>query len=266
MSHLPSTAPASTSQGTMPSATKRTPEKATRKRVQRPVGDDVQSVISWLERHGTKANRDGMARYAIPSDKAFGVSVGSLRKHAKQLGRNHTLAAALWDTDRYEARMLACFVDEPALVTPAQMDQWCRDFDSWAICDTACFHLFDRTPHAWRKARQWATARPEFIKRAGFALLASLVGHDKAAADEAFLEFLPLIEQGAQDDRNFVKKGVNWALRTIGKRSLALNGAAVVVAKRLADATAAAPRWVGKDALRELAGSAVRERLARRHA
>lgn len=232
--------------------------------MQRAAGDDVPSVISWLERHGTKANREGMARYAIPSDKAFGVSVGSLRKYAKQLRRNHELAAALWETGWYEARMLAAFVDEPARVTSAQMDRWCRDFDSWAICDTACFHLFDRTPFAREKARQWATAKPEFVKRAGFALMASLVAHDKTAPDEAFLEWLPLIEEGAQDDRNFVKKGVNWALRTIGKRSLALNAAALLVAKRLAGATAGAPRWVGKDALRELGSSAVRERLAGR--
>jgi 3-methyladenine DNA glycosylase AlkD len=223
-------------------------------------------VISWLERHGTKANRDGMARYAIPSDKAFGISVGSLRKYAKQLGSNHELAAALWDTGWYEARMLAAFVDEPARVTSAQMDRWCRDFDSWAICDTACFHLFDRTPFAWQKAQQWATAKPEFVKRAGFALMASLVAHDKRASDDAFIECLPLIETGAQDDRNFVKKAVNWALRSIGKRNRRLNAAAIVVAKRLADSDVPAARWVGKDALRELAGPAVRDRLARKRA
>jgi 3-methyladenine DNA glycosylase AlkD len=230
----------------------------------RPLKNEAQSAVAWLERHGTKANREGMARYGLPSDKAFRVSVGMLHKYAKRLGRNHELAAALWDTGWYEARMLAVFVDEPTRVTPTQMDQWCRDFDNWGIGDTACFHLFDRTPFAWQKARQWATAKPEFVKRAGFALMASLVAHDKTARDEAFLEWLPLIEHGAQDDRNFVKKGVNWALRTIGKRNLALNRAAVVVAKRLADADEAAPRWVGKEALRELAGSAVRERLARR--
>jgi 3-methyladenine DNA glycosylase AlkD len=144
------------------------------------------------------------------------------------------------------------------------MDRWCRDFDSWAMCDTACFHLFDRTPYAWQKAWQWATAKPEFVKRAGFALMASLVAHDKRASDDAFVECLPLIESGAQDARNFVKKAVNWALRSIGKRNLALNAAAIAVAKRLADSDVPAARWVGKDALRELAGPAVRDRLARR--
>jgi 3-methyladenine DNA glycosylase AlkD len=205
-----------------------------------------------------------MARYAIPSDKAFGVSVGTLRKYARTLGRNHELAAALWETDRYEARMLASFIDEPARVTSEQMDRWCRDFDSWAICDTVCFHLFDRTPHAWRKVREWASAKPEFVRRAGFALIASLVAHDKAASDEAFVEVLPLIERGAHDERNFVKKGVNWALRSLGKRNAALNAASVAVAKRLAESDEPAARWVGKDALRELTSPALRKRLARR--
>ena len=248
----------------MAARTKRATAARTKKKAERPLEDDVESVLAWLERTGTKANREGMARYAIPSDKAFGVSVGALRQYAKRLGRNHELAAALWDTDRYEARMLASFVDDPAEVTAGQMDRWCRDFDSWAITDTVCFHLFDRTPHAWQKARQWAAAKPEFVRRAGFALMASLVGHDKTASDEAFIELLPLMEQGAYDERNFVKKGVNWALRSLGKRSTPLNEAAVRVARRLAESDAPAARWVGKDALRELSSPAVRKRLARR--
>jgi 3-methyladenine DNA glycosylase AlkD len=248
----------------MLSRTKRAAPARTKKAADPARRYDVHSVLAWLQRTGTKANRDGMARYAIPSDKAFGVSVGALHKYAKTVGKNHELAGALWETGRYEARMLAAFIDEPARVTAAQMDRWCRDFDSWAICDTACFHLFDRTPHAWRKARQWARAKPEFVRRAGFALMASLVGHDKTASDAAFLELLPLMEQGAYDERNFVKKGVNWALRSLGKRSIALNEAAVSVARRLAESDAPAARWVGKDALRELASPAVRKRLARR--
>ena len=143
------------------------------------------------------------------------------------------------------------------------MDRWCRDFDSWAICDTLCFHLFDRTPFAWKKARQWSASPREFVKRAGFALMASLVVHDKTAPGSRFLAFLPLIEQGAHDERNFVKKAVNWALRCIGKRDLALNAAAIIVSKRLAESKEASCRWVGKDALRELASPKVRARLAR---
>lgn len=228
----------------------------------RPVEEAAQTAVDWLKRHGTKAHREGLARYAIPSDKAFGVSMSGIRSLAKRLGRSHELAAALWDTGWYEARMLASFVDEPARVTAAQMDRWCRDFDNWAICDTVCFALFDRTPHAWRKVEQWSGKSDEFAKRAAFALLASLTVHDKQAADEPFGKGLALVERAAMDERNFVKKSVNWALRSIGKRSPALNVAAVAVARRLATSSQAVPRWVGKDALRELTSPSVARRLA----
>jgi 3-methyladenine DNA glycosylase AlkD len=224
----------------------------------------VREVLAWLERTGTKATKSGMARYAIPSDKAYGVPVGVLRAYAKRLGRNHELAAGLWATDRYEARMLATFLAEPGAVTAAQMEAWCRDFDSWAICDTACFHLFDRTPHAFAKAKAWAVRREEFVKRAAFALLASLSVHDKRAPDASFVEGLRWIERAATDERNFVKKSVNWALRSVGKRNATLHAAAVGVARRLAVAEGAAPRWIGKDALRELTGPSVARRLAKR--
>lgn len=193
-----------------------------------------------------------MARYGIPSENALGVSVADIRVLAKRIGRNHDLAAALWETEVYEARMLTAFIDEPARVTPAQMDRWCRDFDSWAICDTLCFHLFDKTPHAWKKIEKWCERREEFVKRAAFALLASIVLHDKTAPDEPFLQSLRLIERAAADERNFVKKAVSWALRGIGKRNAALNAAAIQTARRLADSPQGAARWIGKDALREL--------------
>ena len=205
-----------------------------------------------------------MARFAIPSDKAFGVSVADVRKIARQLGRSHELAAALWATDRYEARLLAIFVDEPARVSPAQMDRWCKDFDSWALCDTACFALFDHTPHAWHKVAPWAVREPEFEKRAGFALLWALAVHDKACGDAPFLQALPLIEAEAGDGRNFVKKAVNMALRAIGKRNAALHAAACEVAQRLAASQDATAHWVGKAALRELTSAKVTERAARR--
>ena len=223
----------------------------------------AQGAVAWLKRHGTKATRDGMARYAIPSDEAFGVTVGTLRSYAKRLGRDHELAGALWTARWYEARMLACFVDDPALVTPAQMDRWCRDFDNWAICDTACFALFDRSPHAWKKVDAWAPRKEEFTRRAAFALLASLSVHDKKAPDAPFLRGLRLIERTAADERNFVKKAVNWALRSIGKRNAALNAASVKVARTLAASSKPAARWVGKDALRELTGASVKRRLAK---
>jgi 3-methyladenine DNA glycosylase AlkD len=157
--------------------------------------------------------------------------------------------------------LLAIFIDDPALVSAAQMDRWCREFDSWAVCDTACFHLFARTPHAWRKVAQWSRRRDEFVKRAAFALLASLCLHDKKAGDDSFIEGLRLVEQAADDERNFVKKAVNWALRTVGKRNPQLHAAAVTVAQRLAASESATPRWVGKDALRDLASPATAHRL-----
>ena len=221
----------------------------------------AREALAWLERKGTKKNRDGMARYAIVAPKAFGVSVADIRLLGKKLGRDHELAAALWETGWYEARMLTAFVDEPDRVTPAQMDRWARDFDNWAICDALCFHLFDRTPHAWRKIEQWSGKREEFVKRAAFALLASVALHDKDAPDAPFLRSRRLIENGATDERNFVKKGVSWALRSVGRRNHGLNAAAVEVSKRLSESTESAPRWVGKDALRELTSQAVRRRL-----
>jgi 3-methyladenine DNA glycosylase AlkD len=226
----------------------------------RPRGNadaDADAVVATLKRIGTRATRDGMARYVIPADKAFGVPVGVLKQLAKRLGRSHELAAALWDTGWYEARMLAAFVDEPQRVTPAQMDRWRRDFDNWAVCDHACFHLFDRTPHAWRKVEQWARLPDEFGKRAAFALLWGLTVHDKCAGDERFVHGLTLAEREAADERNFVKKAVNIALRATGKRNPALRAAAVAVARRLAASPDGAARWVGKDALRELAGPSV---------
>ncbi len=230
---------------------------------QLPVGE-VASAIASLKRLATKATRDGMARYAIPSDKAFGVPVGKIQQLAKRLGRNHGLAAGLWDAGWYEARMLAAYVDDPACVTPAQMDRWCRDFDNWAICDTVCFALFDRTPHAWRRVAQWSRRQGEFVKRAAFALLWGLSAHDKRASDEPFAQGLLLVERAATDERHFVNKAVNMALRAIGKRSPALNAAAAAVARRLADSPEAAARWVGKDALRELTSPSVTRRLAAR--
>ena len=224
----------------------------------------VRETLAWLERRGTKRNRDGMARYAISAPKVFGVSVAMIRLLGKKLGRDHELALALWETGWYEARMLTAFVDEPERVTPTQMDRWARDFDNWAICDTLCFHLFDRTPHAWKKVEQWSRRREEFVKRAAFALLASLALHDKAAPDAPFARSLRLIENAAPDDRNFVKKAVSWALRAVGRRNRALSGPAVDIARRLAESDERAARWVGKDALRELTSAAVRKKLAAR--
>lgn len=224
---------------------------------------DVSAVIAWLKRRGKKSVREGMARFAIPAYKAFGIPVGDLRKYAKELGRDHELAAKLWESGWYEARLLAAFVAEPERVTPAEMDRWCQDFDSWAVCDTVCFHLYDRTPYAWPKIKAWAKRKPEFEKRAAFALLASIALHDKQAADDPFAASLPLIEQAATDERNFVKKAVVWALRGIASRSPELYAAAVGTAEGLAASEDKTARWVGSTTLRELRGAAATKRLAK---
>ena len=214
----------------------------------------VGQALAWLEKHSSKSVRDGMARYAIPSDKALGVRMARIQQLAKLLGRDHALALDLWNTDVYEARMLCAYIDEPGKVTPAQMDAQARDFDNWAICDTLCFALWVHSPHAFTKIRKWSRSRQEYVKRAAFALLASVSLRGKGAhVDESqILACLPLIEKAASDERNFVKKGVSWALRGIGRRSPALRKAAIAMAKKLAANEAAAPRWIGKDALRDL--------------
>ena len=225
---------------------------------------DVEGVLAWLERRGTRRTVDGMARYGIEAKRAFGVPMGTLLALSKQLGKDHGLSVALWESGWYEARLLAALVGDPRRVTRRQMDSWAAGFENWADCDTVCFKLWDRTPLAWEKARQWARSPRELVKRAGFVLMACLAAHDKAAPDKSFLGFLPLIEKGARDERNFVKKGVSWALRMIGRRSPTLHAAALKVARRLALSEDAAPRWIGKDALRELSSPKVRAALARR--
>jgi 3-methyladenine DNA glycosylase AlkD len=224
----------------------------------------VASALAWLKKHSSKAVREGMSRYAIPKDHALGVRMGDIQKLGRQLGPDHALALGLWKTGVYEARMLCAYVDEPGRVTAAQMDRWARDFDNWAICDTLCFASWVRTPHAFPRIRKWAGDREEFVKRAAFALLASAALKDKEATDAQFLRGLRLIEKASGDDRNFVKKGVNWALRGIGERNLVLHEAAVAVARKLAQAPDAAPRWIGRDALRQLGSVAVKRRLARK--
>jgi len=221
---------------------------------------DASAAVALLRRYTDRATLEGMSRYAIPSENAIGVPVNKIRLVAKQLGRDHELADALWKAGVYEARMLAVYIDEPDSVSSQQMDRWARDFDSWAICDTACFHLFDRTPHAWQKVRRWSIRPEEFVKRAGFALLACLALHDKAAEDEVFAGFLPDIEAAASDERNFVKKGVSWALRAVGRRNYALQAAATSLAEHLADSTEPAARWIGKDALRDLSKCSIKVR------
>ncbi|MGV3620395.1 MAG: DNA alkylation repair protein [Archangium sp.] len=205
----------------------------------------VDEVVAWIRKSADPKVKAGMARYGIPSDRAFGIPMGVMKKKAKELGREHSLALGLWNTGHYEARILAGFLGEPEAMTSAQIDAWCREFDNWAVVDSVCFNLFDRTEARWKKVHAWARRKDEFQKRASFALLASLVAHDKHASDAQFLECFPLIEEAAHDERNFVWKGVSWALRSIGKRK-SLKKPALEFARRLAETSK-----VGREAVRE---------------
>lgn len=216
------------------------------------VSMSVDEVLAWLRRKGSKRNVEGMARYGIVSPRAFGVSTATMRPLVPRLRRQHQLALDLWASGWLEARNLAALIDDPRQVTKAQMNRWVTDFDNWAVCDSCCFHLFDKTVYAWEKAEQWSKRRPEFVKRAGFALMASLAVHDKQAPHARFLELLPAIARGATDDRNYVKKAVSWALRSIGKRDATLHGPALALARELRVSLDSGSRWVGSDAAREL--------------
>lgn len=222
-----------------------------------PLAARVRAALAELQKLSTQRDLENLPRFGITAKSALGVSLANVQKLAKTLGRDHELARALWDTGCYEARLLTAFVAEPASLTPAQMERWCKDFDNWAVCDTLCFHLFDRVPHAWNKIRTWSNQEPEFVKRTAFALMASIAGHDKLAGDEVFLDGLSLIEAAANDERNFVKKAVSWALRRIGRRNRALHRAAVALSARLMKSEHASERWIGRDAHEELTSELV---------
>jgi 3-methyladenine DNA glycosylase AlkD len=228
------------------------PDMARRRRGEEDGMTRVEEAIAALEGQAEARIRDGLARYGIATgDRIIGVPMAGIQKVGKAFRPDHELAEALWKTGLYEARMLAAYVDDPKLVTPAQMDRWARDFDNWATCDTLCFALFDRTAHAFDMVDRWANDPAEFVKRAAFALLAGVALHDKKMEDGPFLARLPLIEAAAGDERNFVKKGVSWALRTMGgRKSEALRAAARELAEGLAASTDKSSRWVGKDALK----------------
>jgi 3-methyladenine DNA glycosylase AlkD len=209
-------------------------------------------VLAQLKRLAHPENLPGMARFGINPAGRLGLSVPEMRRIARQAGRDHRLALELWQSGIAEARIVAAMVDEPERVTPTQMDRWVRDFDSWDVCDQVCASLFDKTPYAWVRARAWAGRKEEYVRRGGFALMACLAWHDKAAPDSAFLRFFPSIRRGATDERNFVKKAVSWALRTIGKRNARLRAAALREARALRKLDSKAARWIGADAEREL--------------
>lgn len=223
----------------------------------------VEEVLSELKSLSNPDAVAGMARFGINPENTYGISIPTLRKMAREIGRDHALAEQLWSSGVHEARILAALIDDPRMVTEEQMERWVRDFDSWDVCDQCCSNLFDKTNLAYRKAVEWSAREQEFVKRAGFALMASLAVHDKKAADEEFIPFLPLIARESTDNRNFVKKAVNWALRQIGKRNRNLNRAAIATAKQIQEMDSKAAKWIASDALRELASEKVQQKLGK---
>jgi 3-methyladenine DNA glycosylase AlkD len=227
----------------------------------RDYGKEAKAILAELKSLGSEENRAGQARFGINTARAYGVSMTSLRPIKRRLKRDHELAAALWASGVHEARILAALIDEPKKVTPAQMDAWVAEFDSWDLCDQVTSKLFVRTPHVEKKIAKWAKDSDEFVRRAAFALLAAYSVHGKDVPDADFLKFLPLVEKHSTDPRNFVKKAVNWALRQIGKRSAALHGPALALAEKLAASDDKTARWIGKDAAKELTDPAQIARL-----
>lgn len=226
--------------------------------------DTVDQVMMALQSKAKPENLEGMARFAIVGDTRMGVSVPEMRKIAKSIGKNHQLALDLWDTGVPEAMIVAGMIADPDALTEQEMEDWVVDINSWDICDQVCMNLFEKTPLADKKIHDWSTRDEEFVKRAAYALIACLAWHDKEAGDEEFIEYFPIISAGATDERNFVKKAVNWGLRNIGKRNLNLNARAIEVAHQINQIDSRSARWIASNALRELESDKVQERLSKK--
>ncbi len=218
-------------------------------------------ILTYLQSQANPENVAGMARFGIRSEDTLGISIPVLRALAKKIGCDHDLAGQLWASGIHEARILASMVDDPRLVDEEQAERWVADFDSWDVCDQCCMNLLEKLPNAYSKAIEWTGREQEFIKRAGFALMACLAWHDRQAADAQFIGFFPAIQRESADGRNFVKKAVNWALRNIGKRNRNLNQQAIEIAEEIAKIDSRVAHWVASDALRELTGEAVQRKL-----
>lgn len=225
---------------------------------------EPEQVLEKLHEMAEPANLEGQARFGIDISKSLGISMTRLRPLARSIGKDHDLALALWESGIREARILGTLVDDPERVTEEQMERWAADFRSWEVVDAACCNLFDRTSFRFDKAVEWATREPEFVKRAGFSLMAGIAVHDRRATDDQLAALLPVIERESCDPRNFVHKAVNWALRQIGKRNLDLNRAAIEAGKRIAAMECKGARWVASDALKELRSLQVQQRLTQR--
>ena len=218
-------------------------------------------IIKKLKSLTNPENVAGMARFGINPENTLGVSMPALRNMAKEIGKDHKLAEKLWSSGIHEGRILACLIDDPQFVTEGQMERWVKDFDSWDVCDQCCGRLLDKTERSYQKALEWSSRREEFVKRAGFVMMASLAVHDKKAEDDLFEQFLPIIGRESTDERNFVKKAVNWALRQIGKRNKRLNTLAIKTSREIQKIDSKSARWIASDALRELQSEKVQERL-----
>lgn len=221
----------------------------------------VKEIVSCLKANANPENISGMKRFAVGGKHTLGVPIPVLRKMAREIGRDHKIALGLWKTGIHEARILASMVDDPNLITEKQMESWIKDFDSWDITDQVCMNLFEKTPLAWEKAIEWTERREEFQKRTGFALMACLAWHDKDSPANRFKPFLPVIEKASDDERNFVKKAISWALRNMGKRDRTLNKLAIASAKKIEKRGSKAARWIASDVLRELTSEKVKARL-----
>jgi len=224
----------------------------------------LKAVLAELKSMGDPKAVAGMARYGIHADRALGISIPGLAGLARKIGKNHRLADALWSSGIHEARIVACMVADPRQVNEELLERWVKEFDSWDLCDQCCNRLFGKAAFAGQKALQWAGRPEEFVKRAGFVLMAVLAVHDKKATDRQLASFLKLIKKEACDGRNFVKKAINWALRQIGKRSPALNKKAIAVAEEIQQLESKTARWIAHDALRELTAEKIQKRLAAR--
>lgn len=222
---------------------------------------EYRQIIKKLKSLANPKNVAGMARFGINPRNTLGVSVPKIRSMAKKIGKNHDLALKLWDSKIHEARLLAGFIAQPQKTTEKQMEKWVKDFDSWDVCDQVCSNLFDKTGFAYKKAFQWSRRKEEFVKRAGFVLMAALSVHDKKARDKEFEKFFPVLKKESADQRNFVKKAVNWALRQIGKRNLNLNKKAIKLAKEIQKTDSKSAKWIAADAIRELTDAKTRKRL-----
>lgn len=226
--------------------------------------EKTELILDLIKANGNPENLEGMQRYGIRFDKAYGCNIPFLRKLAKQFKKDHYLAKELWATGIHEARIMAFLIDDPKEVTEVQMEKWVRNLNSWDICDGLCSNLFRKTEWAYDKAKEWSGKNEEFVKRAGFVMMAVLAVHDKKADNKTFLEFFDIIEKESIDERNFVKKAVNWALRQIGKRNEVLHKKAIVYAKRIEKQPSRSAKWIAKDALRELKSDTTRRVLERR--